>query len=208
MDGSGKFWDKCAEKYAKQPVADEASYQKKLQITRGYFTPDMQVLEIGCGTGSTAIVHAPFVRHIRAVDISPEMLRIAQAKADAQGITNISFECSPADELRVEAGSMDMVMAHSILHLLEEKEAVIARIYDMLRPGGLFVSSTICMSDAMWFLKPVIPLMRLFGMAPEIVNFFSTKQLVNAVADAGFEIEKQWQPGRTKALFIVARKHL
>ena len=54
-----RFWDRVAEGYAKKPVADEAAYQKKLQVTRDYFRPDMEVLEFGCGTGSTAIAHAP-----------------------------------------------------------------------------------------------------------------------------------------------------
>ena len=48
MSGSGRFWDRSAERYSKRPVADEASYQKKLAITREYFRPDMQVLEFGC----------------------------------------------------------------------------------------------------------------------------------------------------------------
>ena len=59
MNQSVKFWDKIADKYSKQPIVDEASYQKKLQITQEYFKPDMEVLEFGCGTGSTAIIHAP-----------------------------------------------------------------------------------------------------------------------------------------------------
>lgn len=63
MDRSEKFWDKIATRYSKKPVADEAAYQKKLQITQEYFRPDMEVLEIGCGTGSTAITHAPHVKH-------------------------------------------------------------------------------------------------------------------------------------------------
>jgi len=206
MDKSAKFWDKIAEKYSRQPVADEAAYQKKLKKTQAYFRPDMEVLELGCGTGSTAIVHAPFVRHIRATDISPEMLRIGKAKADAQGLGNITFECASVDDLKIPERSLDMVMAHSILHLLEEKEVVIGRVFDMLKPGGLFVSSTACLGDVMWFLKPVIPVMRLFGKAPRVVKFFTARQLLNGLAEAGFEIDYQWQPGKTGALFVVAKK--
>ena len=86
MDRSGKFWNKVAERYSKQPIADEAAYQKKLQITREYFQPDMEILEFGCGTGSTAIAHAPYVKHIQAIDISSKMIEIAQGKADAQNV--------------------------------------------------------------------------------------------------------------------------
>ena len=64
MDKSAKFWDRIAKRYSKQPVADETSYQKKLQITHEYLKPDMEVLELGCGTGSTAIIHSPYVKHI------------------------------------------------------------------------------------------------------------------------------------------------
>lgn len=47
MDQSVKFWDKIAERYSKQPITDEAAYQKKLQVTREYFQPNMEVLELG-----------------------------------------------------------------------------------------------------------------------------------------------------------------
>ena len=39
-DQSAKFWDNVAERYSRRPVADEAAYQKKLAVTRGYFRPD------------------------------------------------------------------------------------------------------------------------------------------------------------------------
>ena len=77
MDQSARFWDKIAERYSKRPIADEAAYQKKLQVTREYLRPDMEVLEFGCGTGSTAITHAPCVKHIHAIDISPKMIMLS-----------------------------------------------------------------------------------------------------------------------------------
>ena len=206
MNQDAAFWNKIAEKYARTPVADEAAYQKKLEMTRKLFTPEMVVLELGCGTGSTAIIHAPFVKHIRAIDVSSEMIRIAKGRAEAKEITSIAFECAAIDTLNVADESVDMVMAHSILHLLEDKEALISRVYKMLKPGGWFVSSTACLKDAMWFLKPVIPVMRLFGKAPMTVRFFTADQLVNSFIEAGFKIEHRWQPGKTKALFVVAKK--
>ena len=57
MTQAAQFWDKVADKYSKQPIADEAAYQQKLAVTRNYFRPDMEVLEIGCGTGSNG--HPP-----------------------------------------------------------------------------------------------------------------------------------------------------
>lgn len=206
MNQTATFWDKIAERYAERPVADEASYRKKLAYTQKLLKPDMEVLELGCGTGSTAIAHAPFVKRIRAVDISTRMLQIAQGKADAQGITNVSFDCAAIEAVQLPDASVDVVMMHSILHVLEDKEAVIARVFRMLKPGGLFISSTACMGDAMWFMRPVIPLMRWFGLAPKVVKFFTARQLLASIRDAGFTIDYQWQPGKSKALFIVAKK--
>ena len=48
MSPSTKLWDRHAAGYAKSPVKDEASYQKKLEVTREYLQPDMEVLELAC----------------------------------------------------------------------------------------------------------------------------------------------------------------
>ena len=205
MDRSARFWDRIAERYAKKPVADEAAYQRKLEVTRGYLRPDMEVLEIGCGTGSTAIAHAPFVQHIRAVDISSKMIDIAQRKADAAKVSNVTFERSAIDDLRVPDGSLDAVLALSLLHLLDDKEALIARVYDMLKPGGVFVTSTACLGDDMKYIKLIVPGGRFLGLMP-LVKVFTRKELEDSFTAAGFRIDHRWHPGKGKALFIVASK--
>ncbi len=205
MNQTVRFWDRIAARYSRQPVADEAAYQKKLQVTREYFRPDMQVLEFGCGTGSTAIVHAPYVSHILALDISSKMLEIAQGTADAKGVKNITFKCAAIDDFAVPDQSLDAVLALNILHLLDDRTAVIARVHRMLKPGGVFVSSTACLGDSMKFFKFVAPIGKFLGLLPQ-VRVFSIAQLVGSLTDAGFEIEHQWQPGKNKGVFIVARK--
>lgn len=44
MNQSAKFWNRIAKRYSKGAIVDEASYEKKLKITREYFRPDMQLL--------------------------------------------------------------------------------------------------------------------------------------------------------------------
>ena len=163
MAPSAKFWDKVALKYSKRPVADEAAYQRKLEVTQQYLRPDMQVLEFGCGTGSTAIVHAPHVAHIHATDISGKMIEIARSKAASGNITNISFEVSTIEDLDARDGAYDVVMGHSILHLLEDKDAAIAKAHRLLKPGGVFVSSTFCGGDSHRWLRFVLPVGQFFG---------------------------------------------
>jgi len=205
MNQSAKFWDKIAERYSKQPIADEAAYQKKLQVTREYFRPDMEILEFGCGTGSTAITHAPYVKHIRAIDISSKMIGIAQGKADAGNVENVTFERSTIDDFSMPDQILDAVLGLSVLHLLDNKEKVIASVHKMLKPGGVFVTSTACLGDRMKFLRFVAPIGKLLGLMP-LVKVFTTRELVASLTEAGFEIDYQWQPGKNKAVFIVAKK--
>jgi len=203
--GTSRFWDRIAKKYARTPVPDEAVYQKKLQISRQYFGPDSQILEIGCGTGSTAIAHAPYVANIRATDISANMLEIAQGKAQAAGVGNVQFEQAAINELDLSTESFDAVLGLSILHLVDDWQAVIAEMYRALKPGGVFITSTACIGNMMKLLPLVLPVMKLFRLAP-MVKVFTIDELKRGFRDAGFEIEYDWQPGKGKALFMVARK--
>lgn len=207
MPQPSRFWDRIATRYARSPIADEAAYQKKLQITRGYFRPDMDVLEIGCGTGSTALLHAPHVRHIRAIDFSANMIAIARAKAVAQGVRNVSFEQAAADDLDGADGHYDAVLALSLLHLVEDRDATIARVHRMLKPGGAFVTSTACLADMglLRLLKYLLPAGRFLGLLP-LVRVFSVQDLQDSLAAAGFVVDHVWRPGPNKAVFIVARK--
>ena len=200
-----RFWDKIAEKYSKQPIADEAAYQKKLAVTRDYFRPDMEVLEIGCGTGSTAILHAPYVKHIRAIDFSTNMIAIAKGKAEAENIHNVTFEQATIEELDIPDQSLDMVLGLSILHLLRDKEGVIARIYQMLKTEGFFVTSTVCIGDTMSWFMLIAPIGRFLGFFP-FFAVLTAQELDDSLTNAGFELDYQWQPSKGKAVFIVAKK--
>ena len=205
MSQTSKFWDKVADRYSKSPVSDEESYQKKLKVTREYLKPYMELLEFGCGTGSTAIAHAAQVKHIQAIDISSRMIEIAQRKADENDVKNISFERSSIDEFSVSDQTLDAVLGLSILHLLEDKEEVIAKVYKMLKPGGVFITSTVCLGDTMKIFKVIAPIGKFFGLLP-ILKVFTARELEDSLIHADFAIDHQWRPGKGKAVFIVAKK--
>ncbi len=205
MKNPARFWDRLAERYSKQPIADEAAYKRKLEVTRRYFQPDMELLELGCGTGSTALLHAPYVKHIRAVDISSKMIEIARGKAADQNISNVTFEQATIEALTVADQSIDMALGLSILHLLEDKEAAIARVRRLLKPGGFFVTSTVCLGDNMKWFKIIGPVGKFFGLMP-LVKVFTERELLDSLTQGGFEIDHHWRPEKGKAVFIVAKK--
>jgi len=205
MRQSARFWDKLADKYAARPVGDEATYQKKLEITRGYLRPEMEVLEIGCGSGSTAIHHAPHVKRIRAEDFSPRLIEIGRDKAKAAGISNIDFAVSDIDDASPPEGAYDAVLALNILHLVKDRDAVIAKIHRALRPGGLFVSSTACIADKMLIAAPIIPIAQAVGKAPT-VRVFGGRALRKSITAGGFTIDHDWVANKGLIAFIVAKK--
>jgi ubiquinone/menaquinone biosynthesis C-methylase UbiE len=199
------FWDRIADRYAKRPVADQDAYERKLVTTQHFLRAEMEVLEFGCGTGTTALHHAPFVKHIRAIDISARMIGIARSKAEAKGVANVTFEHADVGGLRVADEGYDAVMGHSILHLLDDRSAVLGKIHRMLKPGGVFITSTACLGGTMPWLRVILPIGRFFGLLP-MVRFFTPAELAGEFEAAGFRIEHTWQPDRRKALFVVARK--
>lgn len=204
MKDSKAFWDRAARRYAKRPVRDMETYQKKLSLTQGYFRPDWSVLEFGCGTGSTALAHAPYVKEILATDISGKMLDIASRKARDAGVENVHFKQGTLESLELEPESFDAVLGLNILHLLENAETAIARVYEVLRPGGIFVSSTALVADIMVLWRALIPAMQMVGLAP-FVNRFTRQTLVSMLINAGFSIEYEWQPNKA-SVFLIARK--
>jgi ubiquinone/menaquinone biosynthesis C-methylase UbiE len=199
------FWDRLADKYAAQPIADEQAYRIKLERTQAHLTPDMDLFEFGCGTGGTALTHAPKVNSVRAIDFSARMVELARDKARAAGITNITFEQGDITTMSIPPASYDMVLGLSILHLLKDKDAAIARVFNILKPGGRFVSSTACLGSHLKFLSPLAGLGKLLGKLPEL-NFMSRDDLRASLTRAGFVIEDDWQPKSGAAIFIIARK--
>ncbi|MEQ8601303.1 MAG: methyltransferase domain-containing protein [Devosia sp.] len=199
------FWDRLADKYAAQPIADEDAYRTKLARTQAHLTPEMDIFEFGCGTGGTAIAHAPHVRSVRAIDFSTRMLDMARQRATEAGVGNVTFEQGDITSIAVEPGRYDMVLGLSILHLLKDRQAVIARVYEMLKPGGRFVSSTACLGDSMRWFGYIAPLGRALGLLP-MLNVMTPDQLRADMIQTGFAIEQDWRPNPKSALFLIARK--
>jgi len=207
MTDTAKFWNKIARKYEAGKIRQPEAYQNKLDFTQTFFTHESKVFAFACGTGTTALYHAPKVASILATDISSEMLAIAQRKQTEAGIDNVRFETWDVTSDPIMGTDFDMVMAHSILHLIEDIPAALRKSHDMLKPGGIFISSTVALGDWNPIFKVMLPLARLFGKAPKTVKFFKKEALYTAIKDAGFEIVdlpsgKDWGA----ANFIVAKK--
>ena len=210
MEHTIQFWDKVAAKYARTPIKNLESYTYTLERTRTYLGADDKVLEIGAGTGSTALELAPSVGHITATDISPRMTELAQDKARAAGIANAEFVAAEAMVPGLD-GPYDAVLAHNLLHLVEDLPGVLARIHEVTRPGGVFISKTFCKPTGFgpplfWVMRLALPVMQHFGKAP-FVAMLTIRELEEVIIDAGFSIvETGNYPKGEIRRYIVARK--
>lgn len=204
MINSKTFWDKNAKKYTKAAIKDEVTYQKKLAITQQYLNKNSDVLEFGCGSGSTAIIHAPYVKQIVATDISEKMIEIAKKNADECKVKNILFQQNTLERLVSQEKYYDVILGLNILHLLEDVDSSIDHVYKLLKDNGVFISSTSLIGEVNVMFRWLISIMQFVHLAP-YVACLTKKQLINKLIKAGFSIELQWKTSH-ESIFIVAKK--
>lgn len=205
-----RFWDRVARRYAAARIADEAGYERTLARTRPLLPPAARVLEIGCGTGTTALRLAPACAHYRATDVSPRMLAIARDRLAAQPVPALQFELADADAPPAPAnGPFDAVLAFNVLHLVDSLDGTLAACAAMLRPGGLLICKTPCLHE----MNPLIPhlalpIARALRLAPP-VHSLRESDLTGAMTRQGLTVvgvERHASRGRDFRPFIVARK--
>lgn len=204
MTTSTKFWDNVSLKYAKKAVPSEDIYQEKIKRTQKVFNSDSIIMEFGCGTGTTSLIHAPHVKEIIAYDYSLGMINIANEKKEIQKITNITFEVKAVEEIDFHNETFDVIMAHSILHLTQNNEQILKNVFQSLRPGGYFVSSSGCIKEMNFLIQKIIPFMTSIGKAPEITKF-TADELIDLHKKTGFKIYDAWKYKKGE-LFLIAQK--
>ncbi|WP_119306752.1 class I SAM-dependent methyltransferase [Cohaesibacter haloalkalitolerans] len=207
MPTSEQFWDAMANTYAARPIKNVEAYEKTMERTRLYLKPDDKVLELGCGSGSTALLLSPHVGHIWASDISSRLIEIGRQKAKDQNVTNVDFIhgdiLAPAID---EHAPYNGIWAFNFMHLLEDIPASLERMHKLLKPGGVLISKTACLSGRHGLLRIPITIMQWFGKAPH-VSYISAEKLELLMQAQGFEIlESCTFPKASEVRFIVARK--
>jgi ubiquinone/menaquinone biosynthesis C-methylase UbiE len=124
-----RFWDRTSRKYATAAIADQAGYERTLDRTRALLGPDDRVLELGCGTGTTALRIAGDVQNYLATDISAEMIAIAEEKRPAGPVRSPVFRTATAEALAPENGQFDAVLGFNYLHLVRDLPDTLRRIH-------------------------------------------------------------------------------
>jgi SAM-dependent methyltransferase len=98
----------------------------------------VRIVDLGCGTGSLAVLLAEHGSRVFGVDISGNMIRLARAKARAAGVAVDFVRGDAADPPFAEA-SFDLVLARHVLWAFENPDAVLQRWVDLLAPDGRLI---------------------------------------------------------------------
>ncbi len=204
-----RFWDRAARKYSKSKIGNLDGYERTLERTRAFLGPDDGVLELGCGTGTTALRLAGGVRSYLATDISSEMIAIAEEKWATNPVPALVFRAATADSFGPEEAGFNAVLGFNYLHLVRDVPETLRHIHKMLEPNGLFISKTPCLGDMNLLIRrALLPAMRAVGKAPH-VTVFSASELSELVSAAGFDVavnETHGSKSSDTRPFIVARK--
>lgn len=164
------------------------------------------VLDIGCGTGviSRRIARRPgFHGRVIGIDLSPYLTHTATRLAEAEGVgQRIDFRTGDSHTLGIPEGSLDAVVAHTLLSHVDDPVAVIGEIARILKPGGVaalfdgdFASMTFGTTDPAQgkrdderIVGAIVTQPRVMRQMPELLHGAGLRQthcFGHVIADAG-----------------------
>ncbi len=144
------------------------------------------VLDLGSGGGIDVILSARRVGPTGlalGLDMTDEMLALAQANAREAGVRNVIFLKGVIESIPLPAASVDVVISNCVLNLSTDKGAALAEVARVLRPGGRVAISDVVAEDG---LPPAERAAR-GSYAGCIAGALSTSEYVAGMEAAGLE---------------------
>lgn len=147
--------------------------------------PGERVLDLGSGGGIDVLLSARRVGpegFAYGVDMTDEMLALAEANKAKAGVTNVEFRKGTIENIPLPAGSVDAVISNCVINLSVDKPIVLAEMFRVLVPGGRIGISDVVAEDD---LTPADRAERgsYFGC---IAGALSRQEYLDGLAAAGF----------------------
>ncbi len=130
FDQNAESWDKIRSLH----VA-EIKVEKAMQRLVGEIQIE-QLLDIGTGTGRVLELFAPYAERAIGLDASHEMLAIARQRMEEMGLRHAQVRHGDLYQLPLQAGTVDLVTIHQVLHFLDDPATALAEAARVLKPGG------------------------------------------------------------------------
>jgi SAM-dependent methyltransferase len=133
---NGDFWTVRADRFDR----GVASYQPKL-LAAAAVEPADNVIDIGCGSGTTtrAVARAASRGTALGVDLSSRMLRLARERAEAEQVTNVTFEQGDAQIHAFPDSHFDVAVSRNGAMFFGDPTAAFKNIARAVKPGGRLV---------------------------------------------------------------------
>ena len=134
-------WDEIRAGYFTEAVRESA-------IAHAYLRSEMEVADVGSGTGFIAAGLAPLVSRVYALDGSPAMLDVARRNLAAYD--NVVYQTTEGSALTLPDASVDAALANMYLHHCTDPAAAIREMARIVRPGGRLVITDMDRHEHEW----------------------------------------------------------
>lgn len=202
---SEPFWNRVAKRTNNSSQKPNDTALKIIQNLQKYLKPNDQVLDFACGSGIISSEIAKNVKTVHGIDISSQMIEIANDRKIKQNLNNVKFSRATLFDENIQIGSFDVIMAFNILHYLEDKEIFMKRINELLKPNGIFISSTIYTKQKKTILFYFFTLVNKLKIMPKI-NFYSSLELENIILKGNFTMLESIDISPMPERFIVVSR--
>lgn len=207
VESEKNFWNSFAKKYdgfIGKIVSN--TYEIILENLVHDTSMTLNLLEIGTGTGIIALHLNEQIPTITAIDIAPEMIKIASEKCTQKSIGNIDFRVGDTCNLEFQDKTFDTIIASNVLHLLFEPEQALQEMKRVLKDNGQLIIPTYCHGDD--FKSHIIS--RIMGLAGfKARTRWTLTSFRNFVKFNGFKIIKETViKDKIPLAYLIAKKNL
>jgi ubiquinone/menaquinone biosynthesis C-methylase UbiE len=135
-------WKKQAEKYGISPVAswkDELMIDIEINLINKFLNKNMDVLDVGCANGFSALKQANFVRSITGIDNCQKMIEGAKEALFISNKQNVAFDVGDIRDIRFEDNTFDVVYTTRVLINLpnwRHQKKAIGELLRVCKTGG------------------------------------------------------------------------
>ena len=165
----GKKIVRCAGKvWGWDTYAGRIRLARRVQMLTSHIEPGMNVLEMGCGTGYLTKELVKTKGQITAIDISPDLLKLAQ---DRVRDPKVFFKIEDAQDLSFFDESFDTIVGSSVLHHLDIDKAL-AEFYRVLKKNGtIYFTEPNIMNPQIVVQKNILLIKERMGDSPDETAF-------------------------------------
>ena len=174
--------------------ATEEHFDTSAQASAGHARlAGLRVLDIGCGAGILCEPLARLGASVTGIDPAPGPVAVARDRAGKQNLA-IDYRASTAEALAAAGESFDVVLAMEVVEHVTNMPAFVATACGLVRPGGLFVASTLNRTLKSFALA-IIGAEYVLGWMPKGTHqwekFVTPDELADAIEAAGLRVFKE-----------------